>query len=89
MVSQAVISLRRRRGETQTEFGRKLGVSLPTIQRWESVASPSGACLLHVMRLADISASADLGDVFCAQLSRDFGLSVESLREVTEELTLP
>ncbi len=90
-VCKAVASLRARRHETQTIFGQGLGVSLPTIQRWESLVPPSGAALLRVMRLADSCRSGDLGDIFCACLSSELGISVGPLRESesTEELTLP
>jgi len=51
-VMAAVRSLRTALGMTQTDFGRALEKSLPTIQRWETLRPPRGAALANLYRTA-------------------------------------
>ena len=48
----AVRELRTALGLSQTEFGRLLGKSLPTVQRWETLRPPDGKALALLEQLA-------------------------------------
>lgn len=50
---------RRELGLTQTELGRRLGVTQRTISRWETGAEPVGNPHLVLRALADVAAEAD------------------------------
>jgi transcriptional regulator with XRE-family HTH domain len=52
-LSQACRDLRRAAGRTQAQFAGDMGVSLPTIQRWEQNFPPSGATLVKLRQTSE------------------------------------
>ena len=85
-LSYAVKQFRKGLGETQTEFGIRLGYSLPTIQRWELVAAPRGAALIDLARRADETGRTEFAQLFRSALPIVPALPCEW---ITEEDTLP
>jgi transcriptional regulator with XRE-family HTH domain len=47
---KSVRALRIEAGLSQTEFGRQLGMSLPSVQRWETLRPPNGKGLFRLER---------------------------------------
>jgi transcriptional regulator with XRE-family HTH domain len=64
----AVRELRTALGLSQTEFGLRLGKSLPTIQRWETLRPPDGEALADLERLANDEKHPELAKPFSAAL---------------------
>ena len=63
-IMDAVKALRGTLGLTQTEFGGRVGKSLPTIQRWEGLRPPTGDALLQLQNLANTHRLYELAAVF-------------------------
>ena len=68
-IMAAVRSLRTALRLTQTDFGRLLGKSLPTIQRWETLRPPRGRALAQ---LYDVARRQDESDLECRNASKVF-----------------
>jgi len=67
-----VRELRKCRGITQAEFGRLIGKSLPTVQRYETAGVPyNPTLLLGLMGLAEESNRGDLIEIFADGLELD------------------
>jgi transcriptional regulator with XRE-family HTH domain len=64
----AVRDLRTALGLSQTEFGLRIGKSLPTIQRWETLRPPDGEALADLERLANDEKYPELAKPFSAAL---------------------
>lgn len=70
----AVRSLRNALELSQTDFGIKLGKSLPTIQRWETLRPPTGEALVAIATLAEEKGHEQLKKVFLDALVAEMGL---------------
>ncbi len=64
-----VKNFRSRLGLSQTEFGRLIGKSLPTVQRYENLVPPRGRVLTDLAELASRRGAADLARIFRQALS--------------------
>jgi transcriptional regulator with XRE-family HTH domain len=67
-VMSAIRDLRTALGLSQTEFGRRLNRSLPTIQRWETLRPPNSKALAELQQLATESKQPELAKLFHAAL---------------------
>jgi transcriptional regulator with XRE-family HTH domain len=65
-----LIELRRRLGVTQQIMATRLGCSLQTIARWETIMEPQSAALIVLRDLAEEKKYADLAKVFAKTLER-------------------
>jgi transcriptional regulator with XRE-family HTH domain len=59
-VSIALAELRRRLGDSQQSFSNRMGVSLPTVARWETTSRPTGASLHMLESIARSNGHEDL-----------------------------
>jgi transcriptional regulator with XRE-family HTH domain len=84
-VMNAVRSLRLALRLNQTDFGRRLGKSLPTIQRWETVLPPSGEALVQLMKLALVNKQVDMAEVFEHAISEELGHQVPRFEILPDE----
>lgn len=69
----AVRSLRNRLELTQTQFAALMGVSYPSVQRYEQLVPPKGHKLARFRDLAISKGFEDLGEVFHSALVREVG----------------
>lgn len=67
-ISKALIELRRRLGETQQTMSDRLGVSLQSIARWETVDQPVNIMLATLHQIATESGHTDLAKTFMDEL---------------------
>ena len=74
--SEAVAVLREQLDLTQPEFAARLGVSLPSIQRYERIAGPTGRALVDLVVIARGVGRDDLADLFRAALIEELGPDV-------------
>lgn len=70
---ESVRGLRKTLDLSQTDFGIRLGKSLPTIQRWENTRPPAGTALAQLERLAADNGLEDLAAEFRAALASELG----------------
>jgi transcriptional regulator with XRE-family HTH domain len=63
-ISQALIELRTRLGDSQQAFSNRLGVALQTVTRWETSSPPTGMALSRLGALAVDCGHPDLSAVF-------------------------
>jgi len=63
-ISQALIELRTRLGDSQQAFSNRLGVALQTVTRWETSNPPTGMALSRLGALAVDCGHPDLSAVF-------------------------
>lgn len=73
-IRAAVRNLRDSLELTQTQFAQELGMSLPTIQRWEGVVPPAGEALVALAQLAERYGKGDLHNLFLATFAKEAGL---------------
>ena len=66
LLARNIVIARKRRGETQAQWARKLGVSLPTMARIER-GDPSVAMASYVMCLWLVNQAAGLADLIAPQ----------------------
>ena len=70
--SEKLILLRKRKGLTQQEFSRAVGVSRQSVYKWESGQSyPEASKLLEIRRLFDVSIDHLLDDTVVLPFSSD------------------
>ena len=79
-MSQALIELRRRLGETQESLARRLNVSLQTVALWETKRPPQGIVLALLSRLAEQHQHADLAQIFLGAVENEPRLVRDDLR---------
>jgi transcriptional regulator with XRE-family HTH domain len=72
-VRNGVKQLRTILGLTQTELGMKIGRSLATIQRFESLVAPKGEALVQLMKLAADAGAPHLVLLFQSSLAVELG----------------
>jgi transcriptional regulator with XRE-family HTH domain len=60
-------------GKTQTEFGRLIGKSLPTVQRYESLAPPRGGVLFQLEEIAREHHLSEYAFAFQCALAEELG----------------
>ena len=63
---------------SQTQFAAMIGVSLNTVQRYETLVAPSGAALVALARLARAEGKTELMNTFLQAVTWEIGA-----REVT------
>lgn len=71
---------------SQTEFGRLIGKSLNTIQRYESLVAPKGAALIDLRELAKEHGQGYLAQVFDEAATSEIGQSVRSSRIAADRI---
>jgi transcriptional regulator with XRE-family HTH domain len=86
---KATRQLRTAMGLTQTAFAQRVGKTLPTIQRYETLAQPRGEVLVKLMKLADEHGHADLAELFQDALSTELGYRVPRLAAAKSIEVLP
>lgn len=62
-LSQAIVDIRAKLGESQQAFANRLGMALQTVARWETQGPPSGYILVRleqIARQADLPAAANV-----------------------------
>lgn len=83
-LSQALIELRLRLGETQESLARRLHVSLQTVALWETKRAPKGIILFRLSKLAEGHQYADLAKIFADAVEQENRLTREDLRREDE-----
>lgn len=82
-LAQHIVVARKRRGETQAQWARKLGVSAPTMARIER-GDPSVAMASYVMCLWLINPSVGLADLIAPE--NDHGALEREVAQVRQKL---
>ncbi len=67
---------------SQTEFGRMIGKSLNTIQRYEGLVPPKGAVLMQLHQLAAKHEQIELAQVFWEAAAEDLGIGDEGFAKL-------
>src|SRR5262245_30211499 len=80
-LSDALRELRRRLELSQTAMSQKLGVTLLTVQHWETQRAPGGIILARLIHIAKKEKHADLADIFEAGIQEE----ARPVREGIEE----
>jgi DNA-binding transcriptional regulator YiaG len=80
-IMNSVRAMRTETGLSQSDFGRLLGKSLPTIQRWETIRPPRGRALAELLDLSKKysgEAVEKAAAIFLAELRKELtGLSIQ------------
>lgn len=71
--SSTVRQLRLALGLSQAAFGQRLGKSLPTITRWETLVSPRGRALVELEALAHENGFDEIAAIFVQAFSDEMG----------------
>jgi transcriptional regulator with XRE-family HTH domain len=67
---------------TQTDFAIRLGKSLATVVRYETLRPPKGRTLAKLRELAETNGLSDLAEIFRAALAQELGVLDHEIRHI-------